>query len=81
MVAEFESDLISARTREGMAVARANGRLRGRRPKLSPARETHLVMNPVDALQGKSPERGRGSAVTKPPGRVARTPHEPWPMA
>jgi DNA invertase Pin-like site-specific DNA recombinase len=30
LVAEFEGDLISARTREGMAVARAKGRLRGR---------------------------------------------------
>lgn len=33
--AEFESDLIRMRTREGMAVARAKGRLRGRAPKLS----------------------------------------------
>ena len=29
MVAEFESDLIRARTREGLAVARAAGKLRG----------------------------------------------------
>lgn len=43
MVAEFEADLIRARTREGMAVARAKGRLRGRKPKLSPAQERHLV--------------------------------------
>lgn len=43
MIAEFEADLISARTREGMAVARAKGRLRGRSPKLSPAQESHLV--------------------------------------
>jgi DNA invertase Pin-like site-specific DNA recombinase len=43
MVAEFESDLIRARTREGMAVARAKGRLRGRSPKLSPAQQKHLV--------------------------------------
>ena len=44
MVAEFESDLIrAARTREGMAVAREKGRLRGRSPKLSPAQENHLV--------------------------------------
>jgi len=35
MVAEFEADLMRARTREGMAVARAKGRLRGRKPKLS----------------------------------------------
>jgi len=29
MVAEFEADLIRARTREGMKVARTKGRLRG----------------------------------------------------
>ena len=32
MVAEFEADLIRLRTSEGMRVARAKGRLRGRRP-------------------------------------------------
>lgn len=30
MVAEFASDLIRMRTRDGMAIARAKGRLRGR---------------------------------------------------
>ena len=43
MVAEFEADLIRMRTREGMAVAKAKGRLRGKAPKLSPAQERHLV--------------------------------------
>jgi DNA invertase Pin-like site-specific DNA recombinase len=43
MVAEFEADLIRLRTREGMKVARAKGRLRGKQPKLSPAQEAHLV--------------------------------------
>lgn len=33
--AEFEADLIRMRTREGMAIARAKGKLRGRQPKLS----------------------------------------------
>jgi DNA invertase Pin-like site-specific DNA recombinase len=33
--AEFEADLIRLRTREGMAVARAKGKLRGKSPKLS----------------------------------------------
>jgi hypothetical protein len=42
MVAEFESDLIKMRTREGMKVARTKGRLRGKKPKLSPRQETHL---------------------------------------
>lgn len=43
MVAEFEADLMRARTREGMAIARAKGRLRGKKPKLSPTQEAHLV--------------------------------------
>ncbi len=43
MVAEFESDLIRARTREGMQVAKAKGRLRGKQPKLSKSQEAHLV--------------------------------------
>lgn len=43
MVAEFEADLIRQRTREGMAVARSRGRLRGKQPKLSVAQEKHLV--------------------------------------
>ncbi|MBT1633229.1 recombinase family protein [Curtobacterium flaccumfaciens] len=43
MVAEFESDLIRARTREGMATAKVRGKLKGRRPKLSPTQERHLV--------------------------------------
>ena len=40
--AEFESDLIRMRTREGMAVARAKGKLRGKRPKLSTKRACEL---------------------------------------
>ncbi|MBT2535132.1 recombinase family protein [Arthrobacter sp. ISL-69] len=43
MVAEFEGDLIRARTREGMKIAKAKGRLRGKKPKLSPRQEAHLV--------------------------------------
>lgn len=43
MVAEFESDLIRMRTREGMTIASAKGRLRGKQPKLSPRQEAHLV--------------------------------------
>ncbi len=38
-----ESDLIRLRTREGMKVAKAKGRLRGKQPKLSPTQEAHLV--------------------------------------
>ena len=41
--AEFEVDLLRMRTREGMAIAKAKGRLKGRAPKLSPARQAHLL--------------------------------------
>ncbi|MGH3514577.1 MAG: helix-turn-helix domain-containing protein, partial [Pseudonocardiaceae bacterium] len=34
---------INLRTREGMAIAKAKGRLRGKKPKLSPSQEEHLV--------------------------------------
>ena len=43
MVAEFESDLIRLRTREGMQVAKGKGRLRGKQPKLNARQEAHLV--------------------------------------
>jgi DNA invertase Pin-like site-specific DNA recombinase len=43
MVAEFEADLIRMRTREGMAVARAKGWLRGKQPKLSASQRKHLL--------------------------------------
>jgi DNA invertase Pin-like site-specific DNA recombinase len=43
IVSEFEADLARARTREGMAVAKAKGRLRGKPPKLSPTQEAHMV--------------------------------------
>ena len=37
-LAEFERDLISERTRAGLASARARGRKGGRRPKMTPAK-------------------------------------------
>jgi hypothetical protein len=43
MVAEFESDLIRLRIREGMKVAKAKGPLRGKQPKLNRKQEAHLV--------------------------------------
>ncbi|MGH3451525.1 MAG: recombinase family protein [Haloechinothrix sp.] len=41
--AEFEVDLLRMRTREGMAIAKAKGKLRGKQPKLSARQQTHLV--------------------------------------
>ena len=43
MVVEFESDLIKMRTREGMTVAKAKGRLPGKQPKLKPNQAKHLL--------------------------------------
>ena len=40
--AEFKADLIRLRTREGMAVARARGKLRGKQPKLSDQQQKEL---------------------------------------
>ncbi|MFF7976916.1 recombinase family protein [Streptomyces sp. NPDC007905] len=41
--AEFEVDLLRLRTREGMAVARAKGKLKGKQPKLTARQQAHLV--------------------------------------
>ncbi len=41
--AEFEVDLLRMRTREGMAIARANGKLKGKQPKLNRRQQAHLV--------------------------------------
>jgi DNA invertase Pin-like site-specific DNA recombinase len=41
--AEFEVDLLRMRTREGMAVAKAKGKLKGKAPKLSARQQAHLV--------------------------------------
>ena len=43
MVAEFEADPIRLRTREGMRIAKAKGRLRGKQPKRNPRQEAHMV--------------------------------------
>ncbi len=49
MVAEFESDLIRLRTCEGMKVAKAKKRLRGKQPKLNPRQElTGVALHDVE---------------------------------
>ncbi len=55
MVAEFESDLIRLRTREGMKVAKAKGRLRGKQPKLTAARR-HTWSHSCTAASTALPE-------------------------
>ena len=41
--AEFERAMLRERTRAGLLAARAEGRLGGRRPKLSPGQRTEIV--------------------------------------
>jgi DNA invertase Pin-like site-specific DNA recombinase len=41
--AESEVDLLRLRTREGMAIAKAKGRLRGKPPKLTDRQQRELV--------------------------------------
>jgi DNA invertase Pin-like site-specific DNA recombinase len=43
MIAEFERDLISMRTRDGLAKAVADGKMRGGVPKLKPALEREML--------------------------------------
>ena len=49
LLAEFESDLIKMRTREGMKVAKAKGRLRGKQPKLKPNQAKHHLLELHDS--------------------------------
>jgi DNA invertase Pin-like site-specific DNA recombinase len=41
--AEFEVDLLRLRTKEGTAIAKARGKLKGKPPKLNPRQQAHLV--------------------------------------
>ncbi|MFE9259208.1 hypothetical protein [Streptomyces sp. NPDC006879] len=43
ILAEFDVDLLRLRTREGMAAARAKGKLKGKKPKLMARQQAHLV--------------------------------------
>jgi DNA invertase Pin-like site-specific DNA recombinase len=48
-IAEFEHALTAERTRDGLAAARARGRIRGQRPKLSP-RQARIAQEMYEAL-------------------------------
>ena len=41
--AEFEADLLKMRTREGMAIAKAKGKMRGKKPKLTGKQQKELL--------------------------------------
>jgi DNA invertase Pin-like site-specific DNA recombinase len=75
MVAEFEADLVRMRTREGMKIAKAKGRLHGKKPKLNARQEAHLVA--LHRAGGRAHQRRAGRTVRSGPldgvpvGRVA----------
>jgi len=62
--AEFEADLLSLRTREGMLVAKAKGRLKGKPPKLSASRQAHLIKL-LEAGEHSIPELAELFAVSR----------------
>ncbi|WP_433425915.1 recombinase family protein [Microtetraspora malaysiensis] len=45
--AEFEADLLKMRTREGIAIARSHGKLKGRQPKLTARQQAELVRTSI----------------------------------
>jgi DNA invertase Pin-like site-specific DNA recombinase len=61
--AEFEVDLIRMRTREGMAVAKAQGKLKGRQPKLSPMQQREVEADALGWSVSTSP--GTTSVVSR----------------
>ena len=87
MVAEFEADLIRARTREGMPVAKAKGHLRGKQPKLSKTQEAHPGLRspggdtqrwrlPNSSRWPAQPSTAPSSAPATPPSRTDRCSHQ-----
>jgi DNA invertase Pin-like site-specific DNA recombinase len=83
VVAEFEANLGRQRTREGMAIAKSKGRLRGKQPALSTAQHNALsrmkdsgdytIVELAELFKVSRPtvyralQRSRGAAGTTPP--------------
>ncbi|WP_442044716.1 recombinase family protein, partial [Pseudogemmobacter sp. W21_MBD1_M6] len=76
--AEFESDLIRMRTREGMAIARAKGKLRGKQPKLSD-RQSRELRRMYDTGDYSVSDLAEVFSVSRPtvtePSSASRPPH------
>ena len=64
MLAEFEADLISARAREGLLVAKAKGRLKGKPPKLTLTRRrtSSRWSRPASTRERRSPSASESRA-------------------
>jgi len=69
--AEFEVDLLRMRTREGMAIARAKGKLKGKPPKLSPTQRALLLKLPQGS-RAHDPRACR-AVLRQPRNRLPRT--------
>ena len=67
--AEFEVDLLRLRTREGMAVARAKGKLKGKQPKLTPRQQAEL--HPHARHRRLHHRRPHGSLLGRPRHRLS----------
>ncbi|MEV5951526.1 recombinase family protein [Streptomyces sp. NPDC051993] len=81
--AEFEVELLRMRTREGMAIARSKGKLKGKQPKLTPrqqapisSRDTAAASTPSPISPNSSPSPGRWCTGSWSAGE-GRSPHEP----
>jgi len=67
--AEWEVDLLRLRTREGMAIARAKGKLRGKQPKLTARQQTERpACTPHASTPSRSSWRSSPSAQQVEPG-------------
>ena len=68
MIAEFESDLIRLRTREGIEITKSAGRLRGRKPNRDSRQEAHLVWSSLgsDGRRSSIDNRSRSVKVRIP---------------
>ena len=76
--AEFEVDLLRMRTREGMAVARAKGKLRGKQPKLSARQQRELA---PDGRRRRVHHRRPRRGVLRLPRRPSTAPSSESPAA
>jgi DNA invertase Pin-like site-specific DNA recombinase len=91
--AEFEVDLLRLRTKEGTAIARARGRLKGRRPKLPARQQPELCQihgtgedTIAELIEVLSVDRARCTASwdaisTAVPRQPTAAPHSPEPPA
>ena len=77
--AEFEADLIRMRTREGMAIARARGKLRGKQPKLSDRSAAGTL--PHACHRRVFHQRSRRALLRLKTNRLSHTQPTPFPLA